>query len=71
MRNSFVTKTDLGQAFFPFISPRSARQKLMQLIAEDSDLMESLVKNGYVDKSHTFSPKQVEVIISRLGNPFK
>lgn len=71
MRNLFVTKTDLGQAYFPFISPRSARQKLMQIISEDAVLMTALTENGYVENSHAFSPRQVELIVERLGDPWK
>jgi len=71
MRNTFVSKTDLAQAFFPFISPESARHKLMQLLNDDTSLMKKLKKNGYAPTSHNFSPAQVELIVGKYGNPWK
>ncbi len=71
MKTTFVTKTDLGQAFFPYISPRSARQKLMQIVMDDATLVALLKQHGYAESSHAFSPRQVEIIVDRLGNPWK
>jgi len=71
MRNSFVSKTDLAQAYFPYINPRSARHKLMRVINDDSTLMEKLVNAGYNSEMHLLSPMQVDIIVERLGNPWK
>lgn len=70
MRNTFISKSDLAQAYFPYIDPRSARHKLMSLINEDANLSTSLHDAGYKHLNHEFSPAQVQLIFDRLGNPF-
>lgn len=60
----------MGQAYFPYISPESARHKLMQFINEDPSLKEQLVSAGYSPRKRAFSPAQVAIITSRLGNPW-
>ena len=47
MKKEFVTKIDLGIAYFPQIDSRSARQKLCELIHEDKTLFRKLAKTGY------------------------
>ena len=71
MKNVFISKTDLAQAFFPYIEARPARHKLMQVINDDQTLLEQLVECGYSATSHFFSPKQVDMIVERFGNPWK
>ena len=71
MRNSFVSKTDLAQAYFPFLTPHSARNKLMSLIrSSNCDIMGKLRSIGYFDRQREFSPAQVAIITDYLGNPF-
>ena len=67
----FLTKTDLAQAYFPYIDPRAARHKLMQLINEETILFNRLVECGYKSDNRHFTPKQVDIIIEWLGNPWK
>ena len=70
MRNIFTSKTDLARAYFPYIGERSARQKLMSLINEDSELYSKLLESGYMPRNHEFSPAQVQMIFEKYGNPF-
>lgn len=70
MKKVFISKTDLAQAYFPFIDPRSARNKLMQLINDDQSLVDSLNDCGYKFRNRQFSPKQVDIIVDKLGNPW-
>jgi len=70
MKHSFVSKTDLAQAYFPYVNEQSARHKLMQLICDDGTLLDRLVDAGYRKLQRQFSPLQVEIILNRLGNPF-
>jgi len=70
MKHSFISKTDLAQAYFPYIQERCARKKLMQYINEDPELLTQLLESGYNPMCHQFSPKQVEIIFNVLGNPF-
>ena len=71
MKNTFITKTDLAMAYFPFVSERAARHKLMQVVNSDARLLESLLNVGYSRASHLLSPACVELIVERLGNPWK
>ena len=67
----FITKTELAQAYFPYIDPRAARHKLMQLINDETMLYNNLVECGYKSDNRHFTPKQVEMITEWLGNPWK
>ena len=71
MKNVFITKGELAQAYFPYIEARPARHKLMQVINDDAVLMASLRDAGYNPANRLLSPHQVEVIVERLGNPWK
>ena len=71
MKNTFINKTDLAIAYFPYVNEHTARHKLMALINDDHDLMQSLIACGYRTLSRAFSPKQLELIYERIGNPFK
>lgn len=71
MTNTFISKSDLAQAYFPYIDAESARHKLMQFINYDDILIDQLRETGYQPRSHAFSPAQVELIFARLGNPFR
>lgn len=70
MKHSFVSKTDLAVAYFPYVNQHSARHKLMELINDDHELITQLRSTGYTKLSHMFSPRQVEMIIQKYGNPF-
>ena len=72
MKSTFVSKTDLAVAYFPHLTAHSARNKLMSLInTMCGDLPEQLRSTGYTNRCKDLSPRQVELITDRLGNPFK
>ena len=56
MKKEFVSKQDLGVAFFPGTDSRYARQKLCEIIHDDHKLMVRLAKTGYRKKSKCLSP---------------
>jgi len=70
MKNCFISKTDLAVAYFPFINQNAARNKLMQFINNNAELMRKLEGVGYTRLCRSFSPKQVEIIVNHLGDPF-
>ena len=70
MKKEFVSKQDLGVAYFPDADLRYARQKLCEIIHDDHKLMARLTKTGYRKKSKYLSPIQLELIFERLGKPF-
>jgi len=67
---TFLSKTQLAQAYFPYIDSESARHKLMQIINDDAELLTQLRATGYVTMTRMFSPRQVDMIMERFGNPF-
>jgi len=71
MKNTFIFKSDLAQAFFPWTSKDSARHKFIALINSDDTLIADLTDAGYKPDNRSFSPRQVEIITNRLGNPWK
>ena len=71
MRNTYISKTDLAVAYFPYIDVHSARHKLMGIINSDDRLLPLLIDTGYQNSNRQFSPRQVELILDRLGNPWK
>ena len=70
MKKEFVSKRDIGEAFFPDMDSRYARQKLCKIIHDDHKLMARLEETGYRKKSKSLSPIQLELIFERLGKPF-
>ncbi|MBR6198296.1 MAG: DUF4248 domain-containing protein [Bacteroidaceae bacterium] len=56
MKKEFVSKQDLGVAYFPDTDLRYARQKLCEIIHDDHKLMARLTKTGYRKKSKYLSP---------------
>lgn len=70
MKKEFVSKRDLGMAYFPNLEPMSARHKLCSLIHGDSTLFRRLTQMGYRKSSKCFSPNQLEAIFERLGMPW-
>ena len=71
MKNTFISKLDMAQAYFPYINPRCARQKLMDLINDSPVLIQSLRDVGYTPLSHSITPRQVAIITDYFGNPWK
>ena len=70
MKKEFVSKRDIGEAFFPDTDSRYARQKLCEIIHDDHKLMARLTKTGYRKKCKFISPIQLELIFERLGKAF-
>ena len=70
MKKEFVSKQDLGVAFFPDADLRYARQKLCEIIHDDHKLMTRLAKTGYRNKCKFISPIHLELIFERLGKAF-
>ena len=70
MKNTFVSKSDLAQAYFPYVDAETARHKLMDVINADKQLMQSLFEQGYYKTCKQLSPICVELITKRLGNPW-
>ncbi len=62
-------KSELAQLYCPHISPSAARRKLMQWIAMQPRLVESLQHIGLTDASRCFTPAQVKLIIEAIGEP--
>ena len=71
MKHTFITKSDLAQAYFPHLNTDAARHKLMSLIEGNKKLFERLTDSGYERKVRILSPLQVDIIMETFGNPFK
>jgi len=71
MKNVILSKTDLAQAYSPYIEPKSALNKLMSLINSNPALLAQLQATGYKSRNKHFTPKQVEMIMDAFGNPFR
>lgn len=70
MKFTFVSKSDLAIAYFPHVGTHSACNKLMSIIKDDQELHSRLLSTGYRKLNRTFTPKQVEMIVERLGKPY-
>ena len=70
MKRTFIFKSDLAQAYFPYIDQQSARHKLMSLINSSASLLSRLRSAGYTDAQRLLSPLQVDIIMDAFGNPF-
>ncbi len=70
MKKEFISKQDLGVAYFQNIDTVSAKQKLCSLIHDDKALFRRLSKTGYRKSCKHLSPIQLELIFERLGKPF-
>jgi len=71
MKFTYILKTDLAIAYFPFLDQHSARHKLIDIIRSDAALMADLISTGYKHTLHYLSPRQVEMITEKLGNPWR
>ena len=70
MKKTYVSKTEMAQAYFPYIAPHSALNKLMSIIQSSDRLLTQLREADYNPQAKLLSPRQVEIIMERLGNPF-
>jgi hypothetical protein len=62
-------KWELGMLYSPDLTPDAARKRLMNWIALQPDLVETLHRYGLRDSSKTFTPIQVRLIVEALGEP--
>jgi hypothetical protein len=61
--------SELAQLYFPQITVRSAGRVLREWIFSDLQLLEQLHANGYINGKRVLTPKQVEIIVTRIGEP--
>jgi len=63
-----VSKSEMAMLFYPGVSPESALKSFMRQLNNDEELYSRLVKEtNYERNSHRFTPKQQEMILSKLG----
>ena len=62
-------RTELAQAYNPYLSPGAAWQKLSLWIHLYPDLTERLKAIGYSPHQRVFTPRQVAMIVEALGEP--
>jgi len=62
-----VSKSEMAMLFYPDVCPESALKSFMRLLNNDVELYSRLVKEtNYKRNSHRFTPRQQEMIISKL-----
>ena len=57
-------RMELAQAYFPYLLPRSAWQKLKSLMLDDPELSPLATQ-----KRRTYLPAEVNIIYQHLGRP--
>ena len=62
-------KSELASLYLPDILPTSATKEFNQWIAAFPGLTASLTATGLARKSKRYTPAQVQLIISALGEP--
>lgn len=63
------SKMELAMMYMPTQVPITARFQLMRWIACNDELQKALFDAGYHKHNKMFTPKQVEIIFSYLGEP--
>ena len=63
------SKVELSRKYNPHLCDRSAQRALMKWIEHNKELSEKLLSTGFKKMDRLFTPKQVEMIISFLGEP--
>ncbi len=63
------TRTELSRKYNPQFCDRSAQRILIKWIERNKELKEQLITTGFNRMDRIFTPKQVELIISFLGEP--
>ena len=69
MNYTYCSKSDLAQLYFADLNPRTALNKLMLLINSDRTLLSQLSDTGYRTHQHHLTPRQLQLITDRLGQP--
>ena len=62
-------RTELAQLYCPEIAPESAWKKFRRWMELHPTLMTELGTMGYSHRQRTFTPLQVEGIVTALGEP--
>lgn len=60
---------ELAMCYFPYIQEKSASTRLGVMIARDEELLADLKKAGYFKGQHSFTPRQVRILLDHLGDP--
>lgn len=63
------TKCELARLYLPHIESRSATNRLMAWIKRSDELMQKLQEAGYYPTQKYFSVRQVDLVVSFLGEP--
>lgn len=67
---SGCSKTELAQAYFPnTMNPDTARRNLSRWIKMNPELTTRLQETGYRERQRIFTPLQLNIIFSILGEP--
>lgn len=62
-------KSELAQAYAPYLAPGSALNRLASWIKWNVPLTEALAQTGYRTKQRMFTSRQVALIFEYLGEP--
>ncbi|MDO4181778.1 MAG: DUF4248 domain-containing protein [Bacteroidales bacterium] len=62
-------KGELAQCYSPHVTPAAACRRMMAWIKMQPSLVEALHAAGYNEKSRNFTPAQVQLIVTALGEP--
>ena len=62
-------KSELAEAYAPFLTPNAALNRLAHWIQLNTPLSEALAQTGYYRKQKVFTSRQVALIFEYLGEP--
>ena len=62
-------KSELAEAYAPFLSPGSALNRLAHWIEHNAQLSEALAQTGYRRTQRVFTSRQLALIFEYLGEP--
>lgn len=62
-------KSELAEAYSPFLTPGAALNRLAHWIAHNAQLTEALAQTGYRRNQHILTSRQVALIFEYLGEP--
>ena len=63
------SKSELAQLYFPQSSPSDAVRSLMKQVNYCQPLRSALLSTGYRKTQRFFTPKQIALIYTHLGEP--
>ncbi|MCD8267343.1 MAG: DUF4248 domain-containing protein [Parabacteroides sp.] len=64
-----LRKSDFARLYFPELAPHQACNRLRRWIIRCKQLHEELLLSGYSPAQRFFTPRQVRLIVSYLGEP--